>query len=273
MRPAFTGKETDCETGFSYFGARYYDPTLLTSFLSIDRYADKYPSLSPYHYCAWNPMKLTDPSGDSIKIFHWISDGNQGGKYYSGHLNRKTAKQLENFAKTKEGYAFLSQYATKGQKIGSVEFTKDGIYANHNLTFLEFNAYGASAGTFSYKKGGRNMQFYIQINAAYMNDENGVESYAITLGHEMFLHMDRIDDKLINAYNSDNDAEYLKIVKADAPNQNSTGDVDHKDYINGRYGSRFNKYVSQLKNFLNSTNVDKAKKRHDGMYSKLRNKN
>ena len=61
----FTGKETDCETGFSYFGARYYDPTLLTSFLSIDRYADKYPSLSPYHYCAWKPIRLTDPNGDS----------------------------------------------------------------------------------------------------------------------------------------------------------------------------------------------------------------
>ncbi|MBP9989806.1 MAG: hypothetical protein KBT45_00005, partial [Bacteroidales bacterium] len=65
-RPNFTGKETDCETGYSYFGARYYDPTLLTSFLSIDRYADKYPSLSPYHYCAWNPMVVVDPNGDTI---------------------------------------------------------------------------------------------------------------------------------------------------------------------------------------------------------------
>ena len=64
----FTGKETDCETGFSYFGARYYDPTLMTSFLSIDRYADKYPSLSPYHYCAWNPIRLTDPTGDTCKF-------------------------------------------------------------------------------------------------------------------------------------------------------------------------------------------------------------
>ena len=25
--------------------------------------ADKYPSLSPYNYCAWNPMKLVDPNG------------------------------------------------------------------------------------------------------------------------------------------------------------------------------------------------------------------
>ena len=66
--PNFTGKETDCETGFSYFGARYYDPTLMTSFLSIDRYANKYPNLSPYHYCAWNPIIHVDPNGDSVII-------------------------------------------------------------------------------------------------------------------------------------------------------------------------------------------------------------
>ena len=59
----FTGKETDCETGYSYFGARYYDPTLLTSWTAVDPMADKYPSLSPYNYCAWNPMKLVDPNG------------------------------------------------------------------------------------------------------------------------------------------------------------------------------------------------------------------
>ena len=30
--------------------------------------ADKYPSLSPYAYCAWNPVKLVDPDGDSISL-------------------------------------------------------------------------------------------------------------------------------------------------------------------------------------------------------------
>ena len=54
----FTGKERDSETGFSYFGARYYDSDLMTEWLSVDPMADKYPSLSPYAYCAWNCLML-----------------------------------------------------------------------------------------------------------------------------------------------------------------------------------------------------------------------
>ena len=60
---SFTGKERDSETGFSYFGARFYDSDILTGWLSVDPMADKYPGLSPYAYCAWNPVKLVDPDG------------------------------------------------------------------------------------------------------------------------------------------------------------------------------------------------------------------
>lgn len=59
----FTGKERDEETGFGYFGARYMDHELMTMWLSVDPMADKYPALSPYNYCAWNPVKLVDPDG------------------------------------------------------------------------------------------------------------------------------------------------------------------------------------------------------------------
>ena len=63
----FTGKERDEETGYGYFGARYMDHELMTMWLSVDRYADKYPFISPYVYCAWNPIRLTDPNGDTIE--------------------------------------------------------------------------------------------------------------------------------------------------------------------------------------------------------------
>ena len=45
----FTGKERDEETGYGYFGARYMDYTLMTSFISVDRYASKYPFISLTH--------------------------------------------------------------------------------------------------------------------------------------------------------------------------------------------------------------------------------
>jgi len=60
----FTGKELDSETGYSYFGARYLDHVLMTGWLSVDPMADKYPSLSPYAYCAWNPVRIVDPNGE-----------------------------------------------------------------------------------------------------------------------------------------------------------------------------------------------------------------
>ena len=65
---SFTGKEKDAETGFSYFGARYMDHEILTSFISVDRYTDKYPFISPYAYCVWNPIRLIDSNGDSIAL-------------------------------------------------------------------------------------------------------------------------------------------------------------------------------------------------------------
>ena len=65
---SFTGKERDSETGYSYFGARYYDSDILTSWLSVDPLADKYPSLSPYNYCALNPIRVIDPNGDSCAV-------------------------------------------------------------------------------------------------------------------------------------------------------------------------------------------------------------
>jgi hypothetical protein len=35
----------------------------MTGWLSVDPMADKYPHISPYNYCMWNPVKLVDPDG------------------------------------------------------------------------------------------------------------------------------------------------------------------------------------------------------------------
>ena len=69
-RFTFTGKERDSETGYSYFGARFYDSDLMTGWLSIDPQSDKFPNISPYAYCNWNPVKLKDQDGEApVKAF------------------------------------------------------------------------------------------------------------------------------------------------------------------------------------------------------------
>ena len=55
----------DEETGFSYFGARHYNPSF-SIWLSVDPMSDKYPGVSPYAYCANNPVRLVDPNGEDI---------------------------------------------------------------------------------------------------------------------------------------------------------------------------------------------------------------
>ena len=83
----FSAKEKDSETGLSYFGARYYSSDL-SIWLSVDPMSDKYPSLSPYVYCANNPVKLVDPNGEEVGDFFdengifLGSDGKDDGKIY-----------------------------------------------------------------------------------------------------------------------------------------------------------------------------------------------
>lgn len=60
----FNGKELDEETGYYYYGARYYDPRV-SNWLSVDPLADKYPGWSPYNYTMLNPVRLTDPDGSA----------------------------------------------------------------------------------------------------------------------------------------------------------------------------------------------------------------
>ena len=68
-RYSFSAKERDVETGLSYFGSRYYSSDL-SIWLSVDPMAAKYASLSPYVYCADNPVKLVDPNGEEIGDFY-----------------------------------------------------------------------------------------------------------------------------------------------------------------------------------------------------------
>ena len=62
----FIGKERDEESGYDFFGARYYISPFL-HWMSVDPLVDKYPNISPYAYCGWNPVKYVDPDGQDVR--------------------------------------------------------------------------------------------------------------------------------------------------------------------------------------------------------------
>ena len=61
-RYKFNGKEQDEATGFYYYAARYYAPSL-----STDPLAEKYQGFSPYNYTLNNPVRFVDPDGRSVE--------------------------------------------------------------------------------------------------------------------------------------------------------------------------------------------------------------
>ena len=82
----FSAKEKDSETGLSYFGSRYYSSDL-SVWLSVDPMSDKYPSLSPYTYCANNPVRVVDPDGEEV-VLETI---------YKKDANGNDTKEIERF--------------------------------------------------------------------------------------------------------------------------------------------------------------------------------
>jgi RHS repeat-associated protein len=67
----FGGKEFDrkYELNLYDFGARFYDATR-GQWTTPDPLTEKYYSISPYVYCANNPMKFVDPDGRAIWIYY-----------------------------------------------------------------------------------------------------------------------------------------------------------------------------------------------------------
>ena len=135
-----SGKEKDKETGYSYFGARYYSPEL-SVWLSVDPLADKYPSMSAYMYTAGNPVMLVDPDGrDNEKperfgvgkrIKNWLN-----GDSYKNMANKFQVKNgILKSREDKNGNIYMSKsythYNSDNNNTGIIEedyiFTKDDI--------------------------------------------------------------------------------------------------------------------------------------------------
>ena len=79
-RDLYNGKEIQTIAGTDYldYGFRQYDP-VTARWMAVDPKAEKY-LLTPYSYCAENPVSLLDPQGDSL----WINYKNNNYLYLNG---------------------------------------------------------------------------------------------------------------------------------------------------------------------------------------------
>jgi RHS repeat-associated protein len=172
----FNGKEKDAESGYNYYGARYYDSEKI-SWLSVDPMSDKYPSLSPYVYCANNPVKLIDPDGEEI----WI-EGKDGSK-----CQYKIGMKSDNY----NGYAKetinalnkLSDSKTAGLTVKKLALNKT----------VSLNIEETNGNTISNIKGNVKKQYTALKQTIEFNPYQGIEdvntkeilSPALALGHEI----------------------------------------------------------------------------------------
>ena len=142
---SFTGKERDEETGYGYFGARYMDHELMTMWLSVDPMADKYHSVSPYAYCAWNPVRLVDPDGRDVYVLtrdgHLTRSDDMTKKYKEKYGDKDViyAQSTGKFSKEFDGgYLRDMSYGTQNDKKGSYLLLGDN--RQHNVDIFIFCA-------------------------------------------------------------------------------------------------------------------------------------
>ncbi len=115
----FTEKERDVESGYDYFGARYYDGDL-GRWLQVDPLADKYPGWSPYNYCLNNPLIYFDPNG--MEWYYYQADGEDDKNWH--------------YHNTKEKNIWTGDYDKDGNKVMEMQ---QGI-----VELLTFNGYELS---------------------------------------------------------------------------------------------------------------------------------
>ena len=219
-RLCFIRKERDSETGFSYFGARYYDSDILTGWLSVDPMADKYPSLSPYAYCGWNPVRLVDPDGEDIEIVD--NDGKKytwtiSGKIYYRNLCINDRYQSQN---VKNKLNMLNKiYATSaGKKVLQELVSSKETYSITNELPTNKNAtasYDGGENKFKMGKSNDISVFAHELFHAYQ-DQKGRNNPSIYNEVEAYVFQGKIMDQLeINSkfnsgISSSNNSKYEK---------------------------------------------------------------
>ena len=210
----FSAKEKDSETGLSYFGSRYYSSDL-SIWLSVDPMASKYPSLSPYAYCANNPVKLVDPNGEEIVITETKdNDGNRVVNIsFTAALVNKSSRvispeKMETYkssieASLKEHYGGIYDDGTRVNVDVDLKVYDNDDFSyhftdRHNIFILDQCTDNTKAGMA--EEGGRTMELSLAVcdNINGKNKSNISNSFERTVAHEFGHFLNLAHDEVNN---------------------------------------------------------------------------
>ena len=160
----FSAKEKDSETGFSYFGSRYYNSDL-SIWLSVDPMASKYPHQSNYVYCSNNPIKVIDPNGEdewevnevgNIRCIHndkpdrlYAVSGTQKGEWGERKSDVKPLdvdKSIMNTLQSRDENTSFSAMNKREQMDNLFDFLAD----NTNVEWTQISTHDAKGDNFDY---------------------------------------------------------------------------------------------------------------------------
>ncbi|WP_280647429.1 MULTISPECIES: RHS repeat-associated core domain-containing protein [unclassified Dysgonomonas] len=210
----FNAKELDEETGLYYYGARYYDPRT-SIWLSVDPRATKYPSMSPYNYCANNPINAIDLKGDTITLnyktgfFSFIGIGTKHTfQYENGRVYQNgaeiTGDMHSKLITMKEGLDNINSTASGRELLGTLESAR----GKYNITLGYKNSY--KSGNITWNPSDRGGS---QPNA---DGTTGRDPF-IALAHELGHGYDRITNGIVNLI-----TEWYSLPKVDGQTGSKT---------------------------------------------------
>lgn len=233
------------------------DHELMTGWLSVDPMADKYPSISPYAYCAWNPVKLVDPDGNEIDDYFSLS-----GKYLgSDNAETHNVRIISDFSwnsldKNENGNVDhdLAYAMSKPFSDVSGDMSPDAqlsVYQHYNPTKYRIESYeeddGSSYGMRSRFERDKDpiIRIYLKGNASLIRICDYADEIISTFAHEKG-HIDHYLNVGFSKYvETSVDIREQIAIKAEMsnPSWNGTREVYKQDAL--KYGRKYGLKINE----------------------------
>ena len=164
------------------YGARWYDP-ILARFTTVDPLCEKYYSISPYAYCANNPVNAVDPDGKTIYVVYY-----QGGKTHY-YIFDGTIGKIPNNPFVLD---FIEAYNYNRKNGGGDNMYKAATDPKLKIFVKDATKYqNIKKRTTEYDWGGENLIIRWESRKGLLTTEGGHQSPATRLEHE-FAHAETI---------------------------------------------------------------------------------